>query len=145
MWRRRRRNKGRAIAVDAGARSADPSLPGFLARPDDAPVYHGFTVLDDVEVDGFKLGVITEIGPEQDDAGDAFVVAPDNSRAGLVWELVDEPYLEQVTAAEPTRWGVWGVGFTRPMRTHSDARENLAAVVPELRRRWEAGRVPEPL
>jgi len=140
MWRRRRREEGRSIRVDAEAGSADPSLPAFLARPDDAPVYHGFTILDDVEVDGFKLGVITAIGPSQDDAGDAFVVAPDGSRAGLVWEVVDEPYFEEVGAPEPGRWGVWGVGFTRPMRTHDDARRNLAFIVPELRPRWEKWR-----
>jgi hypothetical protein len=140
MSRQRRCNEGRTIAVDADATSAETSLPAFIARPDDAPVYHGFPVLDDVEVDGFKLGVITDIDPEQGDTGDAFVVAPDNSRAGLVWEVADEPYFEQVSPPEPTRWGVWGVGFMRPMCTQDDARRNLAAILPELRLRWEAWR-----
>jgi hypothetical protein len=142
MWRRKR-DKGRTIAVDAAARSSDPSVPGFLARPDDEPVYHGFRILDDVEVDGFKLGVITEIALGQDDAGDAFVVAPDDSRAGLVWEIADELYFEQVLAPEPTRWGVWGVGFRLPMHTPEDARRNLDSIVPELRLRWEAWRASQ--
>lgn len=103
-------------------------------------MYHGFTILDDVEVEGFKLGVITEFGPGHHDDGDAFVVAPDNSRAGLVWEIVEEPYFEQASAPDDTRWGVWGVGFTVPMNTHDDARANLAAIVAELRPRWEGWR-----
>lgn len=135
-----KRDKGRRIEFDSTAQSTSPSLPGFLARPDDAPVYHGFTVLDDVEVEGFKLGVITSIGPSNDQDGDAFVIAPDNSRAGLVWEVADEPYFEKVRAPEPDRWGVWGVGFLLPMRTNEDARQNLASILPQLRQQWEAWR-----
>ena len=59
-----------------------------------------------VEVDGFKLGVITGFGPGEEDDGDAFVVAPDGSRAGLVWEVAPEPYFQQVMAPDDERWGV---------------------------------------
>jgi hypothetical protein len=51
--------KGRPLAIDATARSASPTEPAFIARPDGAPVYYGFVVLDDVNVDGFTLGKIT--------------------------------------------------------------------------------------
>jgi hypothetical protein len=34
--------KGRPLAIDATARSASPTEPAFIARPDGAPVYYGF-------------------------------------------------------------------------------------------------------
>ncbi len=54
--------KGRPLAIDATARSASPTEPAFIARPDGAPVYYGFVVLDDINVDGFTLGKITDLG-----------------------------------------------------------------------------------
>ena len=102
-------------------------------------MYHGFQILDDVEVDGFKLGIITELEPG-DDGGDAFVVAPDGSRAGLVWEIFTPTYFREILPPDEGRWGVLGVAFAEPMDTHEDARRNLAAMLPELRLRWEAWR-----
>jgi hypothetical protein len=103
--------KGRQIQIDEKAGSADPSLPAFIARPEGLPVYHGFPILDDVEIDGFKLGMIAGFGGEwsSDDGmdGDAFVVAPDNSRCGLVWEVGGSPPFEGVCAPDASRWGVW--------------------------------------
>jgi hypothetical protein len=46
---------GRRLAIDEQAQSADPGLPAFLARPQGAPVYYGFPVLDGAEADGFRL------------------------------------------------------------------------------------------
>lgn len=77
--------KGRPLAIDATARSASPTEPAFIARPDGAPVYHGFVILEDVAVGGFTLGKITDWEAEPCATGDAFVIAPDGSRAGLVW------------------------------------------------------------
>ena len=37
--------KGRPLAIDATAQSASPTEPAFVARPEDAPVYHGFVFL----------------------------------------------------------------------------------------------------
>jgi len=51
--------KGQPLAIDATAQSASPTEPAFIARPEGAPVYYGFVVLDDVAVDGFTLGKIT--------------------------------------------------------------------------------------
>ena len=70
--------------------------------------------------------------------GDGFVVAPDGSRAGLVWEAeVDHPDITEVLAPDDLRWGVWAVGLSEPMRTKGEARAYLAALVPMLRPRWE--------
>jgi hypothetical protein len=87
--------KGRPLAIDATARSASPTEPAFIARPDGAPVYYGFVVLDDVNVHGFTLGKITDWEAEPCETGDAFVIAPDGSRAGLVWEVCDPAYFQE--------------------------------------------------
>ena len=44
---------GHPIALDPLAQSASQTEPAFIARPEGAPVYHGFQILSDVVVDGF--------------------------------------------------------------------------------------------
>jgi hypothetical protein len=131
---------GEPLAVDCDAVSADPSAPAFVARPPGAPVYYGFTILEDVVIDGFTLGIITAFEDEPAEWGDAFVIAPDNSRAGLVWERGDQQEVSEICAPEPSRWGVWGVWFPYPMDGHDNARRNLAFCLPEMKKRWEAWR-----
>jgi hypothetical protein len=131
---------GRPLAVDSTANSASDSLPGFLAKPPDAPVYHGFGVLSDVVVDGFTFGAITDFEAELTTEGDAFVVAPDNSRAGLVWEVSAGGCFEQICEEADDRWGVWAVSFPLPMTSRENAKANLAAILPLLKPRWEAWR-----
>jgi|SRR3984885_10596628 hypothetical protein len=104
-----------------------------LHRP---PVYYGFVVLDDVAVDGFTLGKITDFEAEPCDEGDAFVIAPDGGRAGLVWEVCDPSYFREVMPIEAGRWGVCGVGFRLPMNSRENARRNLESILPELTLRW---------
>jgi hypothetical protein len=128
--------KGRPLPIDATARSASPTEPAFIARPDGAPVYYGFVVLDDVVADGFTLGKITDWEAEPCETGDAFVIAPDGSRVGLVWEVCYPPYFKEVMPIEADRWGVWGVGFCLAMNSRENARRNLASILPELKLRW---------
>ncbi len=130
----------RPLAIDEQAQSADPALPAFLARPPGAPAYHGFPLLDGAEAGGFRLGMITDFLAGPDTAGDAYVVAPDGSRAGLIWESGCAPYFCEVTAPEPDRWGVWSVGLPLPMTTAEEARRYLSALLPQLRPRWESWR-----
>ena len=87
---------GRPIAIDRTAVSASPTKPAFIAPPAGAPAYHGFDILDDVTVDGFTLGKITDFEAAECDEGDAFVLAPDGSRAGLVWEVCQDAYFVEV-------------------------------------------------
>jgi hypothetical protein len=136
---------GRAIRLDPTAKSQTPGQPAFLSKPTRAPVYHGFPVLDDVEVDGFRLGMITDWEAAETDVGDSFVVAPDGSRAGLVWEVADHFYVTECLAATADRWGVWNVGFTRRMRSREAARANLAdllAVLAPVWQQWKAAPKP---
>src|SRR5437879_6297498 len=107
--------KGRPIRHDPDAESSSKDLPGFLSRPPGRPVYHGFPILDDVEVDGFRLGVITDFEAEPCSDGDGFVVAPDDSRAGLVWNIGADLSFSAILPFSSERWGVWGVTFPYPM------------------------------
>lgn len=131
---------GRQIAVDAFAESASPTEPAFIAPPKGAPPYHGFQILSDVVVEGFTLGKITDFESEKCDEGDSFVIAPDNSRCGLVWEVSDKSYFEEVCPIESVRWGVWGVSFPNPMTNRENARKNLESILTQLQQRWEEWR-----
>jgi hypothetical protein len=124
---------GRPIATDPDAISASNSLPAFFAKPADAPVYHGFKILTDVVVDGFTLGIITDFEAEPGNEGDAFVIAPDGTRAGLVWSVSDESRFERICHDTDDRWGVWAVSFSLPMSCRNNARSNLGGVVPMLK------------
>lgn len=132
--------KGHRIALDPLARSASRAEPAFIARPEGAPVYHGFQILHDVVVDGFTFGKISDFDAEPCTEGDAFVVAPDNSRAGLVWEVSDSSYFQQVCPADSDRWGVWAASFPHPMTSHENVRRNLEYILPQLKRRWQEWR-----
>jgi hypothetical protein len=129
------------LAVDSTVGRDDSGLPAFLTRFPEEPVYFGFPVLDDVEVDGFRLGMISDFEAEESTWGDAFVVAPDGSRGGLIWVVEGDDHwwpggFDQASPPEAGRWGVWHVAFPCPMRTRDDARRNLEAVVPMLRKAW---------
>ncbi|MGZ4801913.1 MAG: hypothetical protein ACXV9P_04850 [Acidimicrobiia bacterium] len=132
--------RGRPMAIDQTASSTDLQRAAFLARPEGAPIYHGFPLVRGADVDGFQLGKISDFEAEEMDYGDACVIAPDGSRAGLVWEIGEGPRIKQVLEPDAARWGVWAVWFTHPMRTPADALANLREIVPLLRPRWEATR-----
>jgi hypothetical protein len=127
--------KSRPLAIDPDAETAVSSLPAFIARPLDAPVYHGFPIIDSIDVEGFRLGMITDFASCPDD-GDAFVIAPDGSRAGLVWRVEESHMFEEVCPMEASRWGVWGVTFPEPMKTKDAMKRNLEAVLPTLKEKW---------
>jgi hypothetical protein len=76
--------EGVPLRLDADAESADSSLPAFIARPAGAPVYAGFPLLEASRTaDGWHFGTISDPAcPDGLEWGDAFVVAPDGSRAG---------------------------------------------------------------
>jgi hypothetical protein len=95
--------KGKPVAIDRDAASASQTEPAFVTPSKGAPVYHGFVVLEDVNVDGFTLGAITDFEAERCDAGDAFIIAPDGSRAGLVWEVSATAHVVEVRPFEQSR------------------------------------------
>lgn len=130
--------KGQPVRVDERALSADPDLPAFIARPPNAPAYHGFPFLKDSEHEGFIFGTITEPnGTEPAQWGDAFVVAPNGSRAGIVWQIGQgEPSI----VCEPSegRWGVYGFHFEGPIATEADLVKHLHSILPSLKAYYAA-------
>ena len=137
----RMRPRGRPLAIDANAVSASRTEPAFIARPESAPVYHGFQVLGDVVVEGFTFGKITDFEAELCEEGDACLVAPDDSRAGLVWEVADKVSVTEISPFEPHRWGVWGVSFPHTMSSRENIRRNLELILPALKQKWNEWRV----
>ena len=120
------------IKLDEAAVSADPKIPAFLARPEGAPVYHGFPVVPESETDGWLFGAITEfVDPAGCTDGDGYVIAPDGSRAGLVWD-VGSREIREISPPEKDRWGVYQVWFPHPVRTVDDLVSNFRSVLPQL-------------
>ncbi len=121
------------VRFDSDAESSDPKLPGFLARPRGAPVYHGFTVVPESMTDGWAYGAITEYDcDEPQTEGDGFVIAPDGSRAGIAW-ATDTPEFYAIRPPDDERWGVYGVRFARPVSCVEDLVRNFREVLPKLK------------
>jgi hypothetical protein len=93
--------RGLFLAADASAKSASPGKPAFVARPEGAPVYYGFHVLDNVVFEDLTFRKITDFDAEPCDMGDAFVISPDGSRAGLVWEIGEKSYSSKCSLLSP--------------------------------------------
>ena len=127
---------GKRLLYDPNSLSADPKLPGFLARPADAPVYHGFPVVPETATDGWVYGAITAFeGAEPQTEGDGYVVAPDGSRAGIVWATDTSDFYEIIPPDE-TRWGVYGLRFPRPVTSRDDLVFNFRTILPTLKERF---------
>ena len=133
-------NSGRPLALDAASPSASETLPAFLARPKNAPVYHGFEILHDVKVDGFTFGAITDFESHPSKEGDAFVIAPDGGRAWLVWTVAKRPRFRQICAPTGDRWGVWDVAFPFEMTSRENVKLNLEAILAKLKPEWQRWR-----
>ncbi len=129
----------KAIRLDDQAVSAQPDLPAFIARPIGGPVYYGFPLVEETRVEGWCFGTISDfLEPDAPDGchfGDGFVEAPDGSRAGIVW-ATDVVGIEEILPPEAGRWGVWGVGFSRPVQSIDDLLFNFGAVLPLLQAKY---------
>ena len=132
-----RAGDGLPLALDTKAESANPRLPAFLAPPSGAPAYHGFPLIDDVSVAGFTLGLISDSFSSESIWGDAYVVAPDGRRAGLVWSTDGERYFETLKKADGGRFGVFGVGTQHGPTSLAEASLFLEEILPLLQEDWE--------
>ena len=134
----------KGLRLDAESKSEDPSLPAFLSKPPGAPAYYGFPLIPETETDGFVYGAITDfLEPDSQEGctyGDGFIQAPDGSRAGLVWAVSDKPYISVITEPEGGRWGVYDVGFVKPINSLEDLIFNFKEVLPLLKEAYGASR-----
>jgi hypothetical protein len=129
--------KSRKLSLEKEAQSGESGKPAFLARPKDAPVYHGFPIVPETETDGWFYGAITEFEDSNGcEDGDAFVVAPDGSRAGLVWS-VGEGTISEICSPDKGRWGVYQIWFPKVIKTKDDLIFNFQTVLPQLKEIYE--------
>lgn len=84
--------------------------------------------------DGFELIVTTSEGNN----GEARVCAPDGSMAYLIWVAESQWEFRRVVEPRPTRWGTFAAHAPLSMTTDEEASAFLAAVLPELRKWWNA-------
>ena len=123
------------LLVDPNAKSASPDAPPFIAPPASAPTYYGFPIVPESETDGWYYGAITQfIELNGCKYGDGYVVAPDGTRAGLVWEVGYKGF-QEICKPTPDRWGVYAVGFNRSIKTNEDLVFNFRQLLPELKRK----------
>ncbi len=128
--------EGWPIRHDASAESSDPNAPGFIARPEGTPAYHGFSILPETATGGWVYGAITDYEcDEPETEGDGFVIAPGGARAGIAWAL-DTPAFYEILPPDNKRWGVFGVCFFQPVSSVRDLVVNFRAVLPHLKKRY---------
>ncbi len=131
---RRRFARPTPLRLDPNARSARRGLPAFLAPPNGAPCYHGFPVLHESETDGWLLGVISDPNSTTGrDWGDAFVIAPDGRRAGLVWSVSADSQLVEASPPCDLRWGVYAFGISRLVHSEQELIVEFRRILPQLK------------
>jgi len=135
---------GQIARVDPEAESADDDLPAFIAPPKGAPAYYGFPILGESEKDGFRFGAITDPrGDTPKKWGDAYVIAPNGSRAGIVWRA-GKGETSVVSPPSEGRWGVYGFHFLAPIQSDQELIQCLHSVLPELKAFYEAAAASHP-
>lgn len=99
------------------------------------------SIFPSATVDGFEMGMFVSY----DDCGDAWVKAPDGSEATLVWETGEHTYFQVSIEPNESSWGTFAVQLQLPMTTDEEAHAYLAALLPDLRLRWQAWRAAHDL
>jgi len=143
----------KTLIIDSTASTADASKPAFMAPPLGSKPYHGFPLLDETELDGWRYGAITDFLEADCEKGctigDGYVQAPDGSRAGVTWNV--DAALRFAVVEQPTgaRWGVFHFTISRPVVSLDDMKQAFWDMVPVLKglhQRFHsssAGRSPE--
>lgn len=89
---------------------------------------------------GFRVSMIDEPSAVPRNVGTAIVRAPDGTVAWLLWQANVRRYVLELCAPDDRRWGAWRVGLPQPLTTGEEGRVYFAALIPDLRARWEAWR-----
>jgi hypothetical protein len=125
--------ESRPLKIDPLAKSKRSGQPTFISKPKGAPVYHGFSLIEETRTDGWCFGAITEFeDPNGCDSGDGFVETPKGERAGIVWD-VGNGNITEILPPKKERWGVYQVWFPRIVKTVEDLVFNFRCILPELK------------
>lgn len=94
--------------------------------------YERYPLTPGAAVEGFAYGAITPLGRDPE-RGAGYLQGPDGSKAGIQWEVADAPYIMRLEAPTGSDWGLYRVGFLRPVQTVDDLIANLRELLPRLR------------
>jgi hypothetical protein len=129
------------LLIDLSAKSTDPSKPAFMAPPAESKEYYGFPLIKELSIDGFTLGAITDFLEADSEAGctigDAFVEAPDGTRAGIFWEVSDELKFCTIVQPDDNRWGVYSITVLNPVKSIEDMKKNFELMLPLIKHIYE--------
>jgi hypothetical protein len=129
-----------------------PYKLGQTIKGYDRVAYDPYPLVEGVELDGWRIGLITGslLEPEGDPIepdfwGDAYVVAPDNQRAGVVWTRGESTSVSDLGGVDPeaNRFGVFEFVTLTPPTSRATAASFLAEILPPIREAW-AGRSSGP-
>jgi hypothetical protein len=108
------------------------ALPEIIAEVP-KPAKTVWNSIPETLTDGWTFGSYTRYaGPEGCCEGDGFVIAPDGQRAELDWQ-VGKGKLKRTSRSDERIWGVFEVGFPRPVTGKADLIENFRAVLPQIK------------
>jgi hypothetical protein len=114
--------------------AVDPTKPPSVDRVPGSKPYFGHPVLEGTRFDGWCFGVVTD--PFEADCdqgctiGDAFVEAPDGSRAGLVWMVDDDRRFAVLSEPDSARWGVFLFAVAQPINSMAQLVDAFALMLP---------------
>ena len=96
-----------------------------------------FDLIEESMTEGWRIGAITEYLEENACLdGDAFVEAPDGSRAFVFWETGIGKTVTDARAGS-NNWGVYNVFVPKPVKTTEDFIENFRSILPELKELYD--------
>lgn len=109
-----------------------PALPEIVAAPP-KPAKSAWKPIPETLTDGWLFGSYTRYAePKGCRDGDGFVISPDGQRAELDW-YVGTDKLKRITRSSNRIWGLFEVGFPRPVTGKADLVENFRAVLPQIK------------
>ena len=89
-----------------------------------------------VEWNGFVFEAVTPLDQRRE-TGAGLLRGPDGSKAGLQWELAESPYIMRLGGPAEGSWGLYRVGFTRPVASAADVAANLEPLWPKFKVLYE--------
>lgn len=124
----------KTLKIDELAESRNIYKQASILKPGSSPVYHGFPLVPETETEGFIFGAISDfLDFDSEDGctyGDGYIQAPDGSRAGLIWKLSEQVFILETLPPEAGRWGVYHVGFEKPIKSLDDLVYNFKQLLP---------------
>jgi hypothetical protein len=93
-----------------------------------------FGIIEETRTEGWVFGTVNEYeDPKGCNNGEAFIIAPDGSRADIEWSVGDFK-TQEISEPDSDSWGRYRVAFPKLVRTTADFVECCRAILPDLQR-----------